>query len=476
MTDTSVAMVTTPAESRSINTILLSRHGPRCMHYPWINLICLLTTRSNLFCLCKGSSLRQPAVFKIHRELSTYSYHGELIRPIETKTGWMGTIIIRPAEGGSTNIIVPDGTPLNSRDDPPVTQPMVITTSSKIKIAKPPRFTGDKKWEGFILAVDTYLMAYHEEFKSDEQKIWFVISYLGTVHNASFRTGSEIGKKKTILHTDDYGQFLKDLWTAFEDPNLKVDATKDLWQLRQGKDTLMEYFTKFELKAAMARYCHLNNILIDLLKSQVWYEIQTELYRGGIPLLTDYNKMKQRLHNIEISLEEEKLRRDAFHVGAPIPPRRAPYVPPQQNTNYIPSSLTPTMAQTYGGQGQPMDLSRTWNQVTCHHCGKLGYHIYRNCKGDCQHCHWGWRVHFFRSLPETTAPRTAKAGTFLIVMDLITIMRSSCQSRNRNIETTGTQSKTMRGEQKSCSTITKYSHQQSLRLARRSSWTQMICV
>ena len=84
----------------------------------------------------------------------------------------MGTIIIRP---------VPDGTPLDSRDNPPVAQSTVVTISSGIKITKPSRFTGDKKnWEGFILAVDTYLMAYHEEFKSDEQKIWSVISYLGT--------------------------------------------------------------------------------------------------------------------------------------------------------------------------------------------------------------------------------------------------------------------------------------------------------
>ena len=84
---------------------------------------------------------------------------------------------------------------------------------------------------------------------------------------------------------------------------------------------LMEYFTKFELKAAMAGYRHLNNVLIDLLKSQVQYEIRTELYRGGIPLPEDYNKMKQRLRNIEISLEEEKSRKDAFHTRAPIPPQ-----------------------------------------------------------------------------------------------------------------------------------------------------------
>ena len=94
----------------------------------------------------------------------------------------------------------------------------------------------------------------------------------------------------------------------------------------------------------MAGYHHLDNVLIDHLKSQVQYEIRTELYRGGIPLLEDYNKMKQRLHNIEISLEEEKLRKDAFHTGAPISPRQTTYAPPQQNSNYIPLNPTPTTA------------------------------------------------------------------------------------------------------------------------------------
>ena len=61
--------------------------------------------------------------------------------------------------------------------------PAATTTtpsSNKIKITKPPRFTGEKEnWEGLLLAVDNYLMAYTNEFKDDKQKIWFIISYLG---------------------------------------------------------------------------------------------------------------------------------------------------------------------------------------------------------------------------------------------------------------------------------------------------------
>ena len=175
---------------------------------------------------------------------------------------------------------------------------MVITnTSSKIKIARLPRFTGDKKnWEGFILAVDTYLMAYHEEFKNDKQKIWFIISYLGTDNSSQcvaldwIQNWKEENMYNHILYADNYGKFLEDPWTAFKDPNLKVNATNELWQLWQEKDTLTEYFTKFELKAAMAGYHHLDNVLIDLLKSQVRYEIQMELYTLARRLQQDETK------------------------------------------------------------------------------------------------------------------------------------------------------------------------------------------
>ena len=75
------------------------------------------------------------------------------------------------------------------------------------------------------------------------------------------------------MHANDYDQFLTDLKEAFKDPNLKVNAANELRHLRQGKDTLMEYFTKFELKAATTGYCQLDNVLIDLLKTQVQHEI-----------------------------------------------------------------------------------------------------------------------------------------------------------------------------------------------------------
>ena len=118
---------------------------------------------------------------------------------------------------------------------------------------------------------------------------------------------------------------------------------------------------------------------------------------------TDYNGMKQRLRNIEIALEEEKSRKDAFHAGTLIPPRRAPYVPPpQRNSNYIPPNPTPTTARTYGGQGQPMDIGRTRTQKTCNH-------ISRECKGECQHCHRRHPGRWCNTQPPPKRPYTTRA-------------------------------------------------------------------
>ena len=187
------------------------------------------------FVRVKGESLEPPAIFEIHAGVREYEYIGEVIKPVETTTGWMGTVLARPKAGGSTDMFPPDGILLNAPDKTPEQPTIIAATSNKIKITKPPRFTGDKKnWEGFILAVDTYLMAYHEEFKNDEQKIWFIISYLGTEDGSQcvasdwLRNWKEENTYNHILHADDYGKCLEDLRTAFEDPNLKVNAANDL--------------------------------------------------------------------------------------------------------------------------------------------------------------------------------------------------------------------------------------------------------
>ena len=240
MTDVNTAMATTPAEPDPIDTTKPPYYFPTIGN-PDSQVLRELTLyasrRLNEICFvwAKGESLEPPTVLEIHTSVRDYSYIGEVVQPVETTTGWMGTVLTKSREGGSTRVFLPDGILLNVPASTSAQPTVITTTSSKIKIAKPPRFTGDKKnWEGFILAVDTYLMAYHEEFKNDEQKIWFVISYLGTEDGSQcvasdwLQNWKEENTYNHILHADDYGKFLEDLRTAFEDPNLKVNAANDL--------------------------------------------------------------------------------------------------------------------------------------------------------------------------------------------------------------------------------------------------------
>ena len=191
----------------------------------------------NQFIRILGTSLRN-TVYKLHMHSNRNTQIGEVVEPFMAKTGYMGTIVMQMDEG--LRIIPPDGMDLaNPPPTPPV--PPALTNnfnSSKIKITRPPRFTGDKKnWKGFLLAADTYLAAYTNEFQDNEQKIWFIISYLGTedgllcVASDWLRNWKEEHMYGGLLHIGTYDDFLVKLKGAFKDPNLKINAANKLQHL-----------------------------------------------------------------------------------------------------------------------------------------------------------------------------------------------------------------------------------------------------
>ena len=99
MTDTNTPMATTPAGPESISTVQPPYYfpdtGPDARTIRELTLYVSQRLEEIYFVRVKGNLLRQPAVFEIHKELATYAYIGELVWPVETKTGWMGTIIVR---------------------------------------------------------------------------------------------------------------------------------------------------------------------------------------------------------------------------------------------------------------------------------------------------------------------------------------------------------------------------------------------
>ena len=83
MTDTSAAMVTTPAEPGTIDTTQPPYYYPTMG--PDARVICELTLYISrrleaIYLVCvKGPSLKPPATFEIHKDQTAYTYYGELI-------------------------------------------------------------------------------------------------------------------------------------------------------------------------------------------------------------------------------------------------------------------------------------------------------------------------------------------------------------------------------------------------------------
>ena len=70
---------------------------------------------------------------------------GEVVSLFESTTGMMGTIIMQTSSTERTVIIELDGINKNAQTAPPALPTIMTHSSNKIKITKPPRFTGDKE-------------------------------------------------------------------------------------------------------------------------------------------------------------------------------------------------------------------------------------------------------------------------------------------------------------------------------------------
>ena len=83
MMDTSAAMVTTLAEPRSIDTTQPPYYypatGPDACTIRELTLYVSRQLEAIYLVCVKGPSLRPLATFEIHRDQTTYSYHGELV-------------------------------------------------------------------------------------------------------------------------------------------------------------------------------------------------------------------------------------------------------------------------------------------------------------------------------------------------------------------------------------------------------------
>ena len=94
-----------------------------------------------------------------------------------------------------------------------------------------------------------------------------------------------------------YDEFNEQLEKWFLDPNLDQleyqSITKMTWE--QSKETMPEFFTRFEIAAGHAGYLRIDKELIHFLEQKIPQYYHKQLYFGGAAIPTTYKAYKSRL-------------------------------------------------------------------------------------------------------------------------------------------------------------------------------------
>ena len=165
-----------------------------------------------------------------------------------------------------------------------------------------------KKFETFYLAYVIYLMQNDSVYPTDQDKILFVLSLMndGVPGKWMKHWMAQLTTRRQRMPTFD--EFNKQLEKRFLDPNLEQSEyqsiTKMTWE--QSKETLPEFFPRFELAAGRANYLGIDKELIHFLEQKIPQYYHKQLYYGGAAIPTTYDDYKNRLLTIYFSDERFK--------------------------------------------------------------------------------------------------------------------------------------------------------------------------
>ena len=143
--------------------------------------------------------------------------------------------------------------------------------------------------------------------------------------------------------------------------------------LKQGGKGLVEFIAEFDLLVMTAGYKLPDHkeFLCHMFRTKINSRISDQLYSRGIAM-DDYTNLKVEALKADASnkARDNERRLQGISVG-----KGRPF----STTPVASASATKTSTgTTFGGQGQPMDLSQAKSQGLCFTCHQKG-HISRNC-------------------------------------------------------------------------------------------------
>jgi hypothetical protein len=183
-----------------------------------------------------------------------------------------------------------------------------------------------------------------------------------------------------------WDDFKSRLDTRFQSRNLVQDAREQLEAFQQSKLLIDEFFTRLDMLFSDAKVTD-DNEKIRIVEKGVHKEILETIYSSDSPLPDTYDAYKAK--TLQIGRMKERYRQlhrihamphssSSSSTHASHPPQQQRPIPQFHTHIHPPADKKTGTGVTYGGTGQPMDLSKTRQPMRCFNCGELG-HMRRDC-------------------------------------------------------------------------------------------------
>ena len=210
-----------------------------------------------------------------------------------------------PGDGDDGNGHPPTGPPGPPPPPPPrpfgpgiaALAPIPHVPNGRERGIKPEPFTDVKKFETFHLTSVLYLMQNDSIYPNNRDKILFILSLMtdGVPGEWMKHWITQLLAKRQSMPS--YDEFNEQLEKRFIDPNLEQteyqSITKMTWE--QSKETLPEFFTRFEIASGHAGYFGNDKELIHFLEQKIPQYYHKQLYYGGAAIPTTYDDYKNHL-------------------------------------------------------------------------------------------------------------------------------------------------------------------------------------
>jgi Zinc knuckle/Retrotransposon gag protein len=274
------------------------------------------------------------------------------------------------------------------------------TTHSSIKFNPPTVFDGSfKDYKRFVRELLIFLTGYG--VTDDTVKITTTLSFMRGGYADEFvqeTVNLASAADPSVLDWGTWTAFFTRLDNRFKDKNFTQSAREKLEHFQQGKMLVDTYITQLESlftdaefpitiastdPAVLAANAAVDAEKIRILEKSVHNNILETIYSSDNPIPTTYDAYRDKILQLGRMRECYRQFRNITSPSSSSSTTQTPQQPKppvhQFHTHIHPAADKKTNTGiTYGGAGQPMDLSNTKQPMRCFNCGELG-HMRRDC-------------------------------------------------------------------------------------------------